>query len=71
MFKTRKKLVKIWGKRWSKLLKVMKWLAILKILKLLLYLRLKKFEALLMLVGKNVFNYAYVSSEVVFQLSLC
>jgi hypothetical protein len=37
--KLKKKLVKVWDKRWSKLSKFKKWFAILTILKLLLRLR--------------------------------
>jgi hypothetical protein len=44
--KTRKNLVKVWDKRWSKLLKVMKWLAILPIF----MFAVKKLEALLIFV---------------------
>ena len=68
--KTRKNLVKVLDKRYSKLLKVMKWLAILTTLKFLFvcgekigslgYFRLKILN-LLMLVRKIFLDYAYVS----------
>ena len=76
------KLGKIWSikvldKRCSKLLKVMKWLAILTSLKRLFvcgekigslaYLR-RKLLNLLMLVRKNILDYAYVSPETFFDL---
>jgi hypothetical protein len=43
--KTRKNLVKVWDKRWSKLPKVMKWFAISTIFKAFVMFAVKKLEA--------------------------